>query len=141
MRRRVSTRIASTPVAELSFLSLCVASTSLRIARTIPGYHRPPAWKIHMAQPFVGSLFYITYHFHRFHDMIADLAQQFGDGVTWSSGILGNPPFVYIGADPAIVEHVLKTAFWSVADTSCGATAALGISDSTNLCSVLLSSL
>lgn len=41
-----------------------------------------------------------------------DVAGELGDGVTWSSGMLGSPAFIYIGADPALVEHVLKTAFW-----------------------------
>lgn len=41
-----------------------------------------------------------------------DVAHELGDGVTWSSGMLCSPPFIYIGADPALVEHVLKTAFW-----------------------------
>lgn len=44
--------------------------------------------------------------------MIKDVADELGDGQSWSSGILGNPAFVYIGADPALIEHVLKTSFW-----------------------------
>jgi cytochrome P450 len=44
--------------------------------------------------------------------MICDIAGDLGDGVTWTSGIVGNPPFIYVGADPAIIEHVLKSAFW-----------------------------
>lgn len=63
-------------------------------------------------RPFIGALIHVTRHFHRYHDMIKDVATEVGDGASWSSGILGNPPFVYIGADPSLVEHVLKTNFW-----------------------------
>ena len=66
----------------------------------------------HSLRPFFGSLLWVSWHFHRFHDMIVDIARDLGDGTTWTSGIIGNPAFIYIGADPAIVEHVLKTAFW-----------------------------
>jgi cytochrome P450 len=62
--------------------------------------------------PYLGSLVQVTRHFRRFHDLINDVAQELGDGRSWSSGITGNPPFVYIGADPFLVEHVLKNAFW-----------------------------
>jgi cytochrome P450 len=40
------------------------------------------------------------------------MGAKIGDGESWTTGITGNPPFVFIGANPALLEHVLKTNFW-----------------------------
>jgi cytochrome P450 len=61
--------------------------------------------------PVLGIVVSLQHHFPHFHDWIVQLASSFGDGVSFSVGFICGPPVIFVGADPRVVEHVLKTNF------------------------------
>jgi len=91
--------LSCTPV---SLLSVSVA------ARTSPDF---PTLGFPWSLPFLGIVFSLQRHFARFHDWVVDTGAVMGDGVSWSVGFVCCPPVVIVGADPRVVEHILKTQF------------------------------
>lgn len=64
--------------------------------------------------PWFGSLFNVQKHRDNFHDWMVHINENIvKPGQSWTGGMPFRPPFLWIGADPASVEHVLKTNFWN----------------------------